>query len=85
MAFKCGPMVPSMKDFGLKIWLVDMEGSFWLMEICTKETGLMIKHTVKEIITMLKVQCTKEDGLKINKKAKAEKNGQMEVSTKVSI
>ena len=34
---------------------------------------------------MLKVPCTKEDGLKINKKDKAVKNGLMEVSIKVNI
>ena len=77
MVYKFGQMDPNMKDFGIMIWHVVTEDSFWLMEMFIKEIGLMIKHMATENIFMLKVQLTKADGTKINKKVTVEKNGQM--------
>lgn len=68
MVFKFGQMDLNMKGSGIKIWHVDMEGSYWLMEMYIKVTGLMIKHMGKVSISMPKEQLTKADGTKINKK-----------------
>jgi hypothetical protein len=48
------------------------------MEMFFKEIGLTIRHMEMEIIIMLKEQLIKEVGMKISKKEKEEKNGQMD-------
>jgi hypothetical protein len=48
------------------------------MEMYFKEIGLTIRHMEMEIIIMLKEQLIKEVGMKISKKEKDEKNGQMD-------
>ena len=82
MAFKYGQMVQNMKDSGKLIWLKVLEDSFWLMEMFTKEIGLMIKRMERVSTFMPKELLTKVAGLKTSKKAQEEKSGQMAHTTK---
>ena len=61
-AFKYGPMVRSIKDFGKVIKLKGEVGLFTAMETYTKDNGKMIKLMVEEFIFIFQVQHTKVTG-----------------------
>ena len=55
------------------------------MEMFMKDNGLMIKLMVMEFINTLMEPNSGENGLKINKREKVERSGQMEAIIKDSI
>jgi len=70
-------MVANLKDFGATIWQMALVDSSLLMVTFLKVSGSMTKPTEKVITTMLKEPLTKDNGMKISKKEKGEKPGQM--------
>lgn len=75
--FNYGLIIVYMRDFGRMIKLQVMEGLFLLMETCTLANGKQIKHTGMVSTIIMKVQRIRVIGWKINRKAMAEKNGQI--------
>ena len=78
-------MAVNSKDFGAMIWLMASAGSSWLMEMSSKANGLMIRPMELVTITTLKAPPIKVNGMKISKKVKEEKPGQMVLSLMVII
>ena len=54
--------MPSTKVIGTMAWLSDKESSSILMAISMRDTGLTIKLTEKEFISMLRVLDTRATG-----------------------
>ena len=80
-----GQMELNTAVIGLIIMRVDMENSFILMVILTKECGLTIKLTARVNTLTRKAQSIAVTGKTISNMAKVLKSGQKEHHTKVTM
>ena len=85
MGCRYGRTAANMKAFGKKTWPTATADLFWQMAMFLKATGLMIRLMVLVTTFMLRELLIKDNGLKINRKAMAERSGLMAVITRANM